>query len=338
MTNAKYLVLAAGLSMACSTSHREVLAPSASVDTTCEGGRATNAAELERFAHCTDIRGNLQVGGVSTLAPLAALRSVGEVGLRDRHDAPHPRASPALAERLSQVREHGGALLQVVDASSDGLQEHEEAPAASASRARRTGTVRSPGGHPVAGALVHAGDAVGLAAESTTVSDEHGRYEIAAGRGLLWATHADWCESQRLYVPSLSEDAPADLVLGATRGRVEVEVVSATGEPVAGAQILFDPASNTRQTTTPLGRLELQRPPAGATTDDSGRCSLLFPEGSETVLLVIAGDLPGWRRSIPTPADGGSLRIELPAPASLTGTCRDEAGQLLPGARLEVTQ
>ena len=76
MTNAKYLVLAAGLSMACSTSHREVLAPSASVDTTCEGGRATNAAELERFAHCTDIRGNLQVGGVSTLAPLAALRSV----------------------------------------------------------------------------------------------------------------------------------------------------------------------------------------------------------------------------------------------------------------------
>jgi Receptor L domain len=75
MTNAKYLVLAAGLSMACSTSHREVTAPSAS-RTICEGGRATNTVELERFAHCTDIRGNLKVGGVSTLAPLATLHSV----------------------------------------------------------------------------------------------------------------------------------------------------------------------------------------------------------------------------------------------------------------------
>jgi len=76
MTRAKLLVLAAGLSMACSTSHREVTAPSASADTTCVGGRATSAVELERFAHCTDIRGNLQIGGVSTLQRLAGLRSV----------------------------------------------------------------------------------------------------------------------------------------------------------------------------------------------------------------------------------------------------------------------
>ena len=267
----------------------------------------------------------------------ATLLAVGLLTV-ERHDVARPMARLALAERPSEAREDDGADLHVVDVAPDEREEHVEAPASNTPRGHRTGTVRSPDGEPVAGALVHAGDALGLGAVSTTVSDERGRYELEAEAGLLWATHADWCESTRVYVLSLSAGAEADLVLGATRGRVAVEVVSATGEPVAGAQLLFDPASHARQTTTPLGRLELQRPPAGATTGEDGRCSLLFPEDSDTVLLVLAGERPGYRRSLPTPAAGGSLRIELPPPGSLTGTCRDEAGQLLPGARVTVSQ
>lgn len=199
------------------------------------------------------------------------------------------------------------------------------------------GTVRTPLGQPLPDACVHVADASD-GTERTTLSDELGRYEIAAAGQLVWATHDEWCESPRLYVASLVDRARADIVLARTRGSAQVEIVDAAGHPVVGARVYVDDSRCSLQSTTPAGTLEAStvRPPA--ITDEEGHCRILFQEQDETELCVVGAELPAWHGYVLTPEKSGFLRIELPRPSSLTGTCRDETGQPLSDACVELIQ
>ena len=237
-------------------------------------------------------------------------------------------AAPALDEvELSALKPSPVAAARRVNVS---------APPA-AVRSRLSGTVRTPDGQPLAGAGVHVAYASAAVAEHTTTTDAHGRYEIPREGELLWAMHPEWCESARQYVPSLHELTELDLFVVPTRGRAEVEVVSHAGQPVAGARVLID-SGGSQQVATAVGTLEFRGAFPEAMTDDAGHCWVHFPEQVETELFVLSLEHPGWRGSVPTPADGGSLRIELPAPAAVLGTCSDESGRPLREAQVEVLQ
>jgi RNA polymerase sigma factor (sigma-70 family) len=200
---------------------------------------------------------------------------------------------------------------------------------------RFSGIVSTPQGTPVAGACVFSGGAEDEPGTPDATTDAAGRFTLEPRGPLLWAAHADWRASPRLFVPSLPA-GPVELRLE-PGVPAEVEVVASTGERVAGALVVLDPARRGRQSARAGGTLSFAGPPERATTDALGRARLAFPPRSAGEILVVPPSGAGWRGSRSFPAAGETLRLELPAPAVLRGRCLDAAGQPL-AARIEVAQ
>lgn len=77
MTSPKIVVLAlATLLAACSGSVTHEARAPRQAGASCKGGSVSGDAELARFARCVTVHGDLDVTGVTTLAPLRALESV----------------------------------------------------------------------------------------------------------------------------------------------------------------------------------------------------------------------------------------------------------------------
>jgi len=76
MTMNKIVLALGALLAACSGSAVPRAAAPAAAATACEGGSVHSDAELERYGHCVTIAGDLDVTGVTSVQPLARLRSV----------------------------------------------------------------------------------------------------------------------------------------------------------------------------------------------------------------------------------------------------------------------
>jgi RNA polymerase sigma-70 factor (ECF subfamily) len=255
--------------------------------------------------------------------------SEGQTILAARPLAPRP----ALTLRKPIERESGASAVptQAIPPPSD--------------RMILTGTVRTPAGDPVPGALVWAAAAGSIVGTRTVQADASGRYRIEPDlHGLLWASHESWGDSRRCYAAWSQEGEDLDLLLTRSAGRLRIGVRSSDGLPVAGARVLLEvgddhtSGSLVTQMHTRRGTLELPSPPAEATTDQAGEAALTLPDEERVPLLVLAPGLPAWSGEVRPARLGDRLVIELPPPASLRGRCTDELGRVLWQARIELLQ
>src|SRR5262245_54489833 len=208
-----------------------------------------------------------------------------------------------------------------------------------------TGTVRTPAGDPVPGALVRAAAAGSIAATRTVEADANGRYQIEPDiHGLLWASHGSWGDSRRCYVAWSGEREDLDLLLTPSVGRLRIGVRSSDGLAVAGARVLLEGGGDytsgrlVTQMQTRRGTLELPSPPVEATTDQAGEAELLLPDEARLPLLVLAPGFPAWSGEVQPAQHEGRLVIDLPQAASLSGRCTDERGRAIWQARIELLQ
>jgi hypothetical protein len=84
MLNKTIALVLASLLAACSSSGMSHLAPGSAAAPACQGGVVHDDAELQHYAGCTSVAGDLDVEGVTTLSPLSDLRNVeGTLRIRD---------------------------------------------------------------------------------------------------------------------------------------------------------------------------------------------------------------------------------------------------------------
>ena len=109
--NAKLILLALStFAAACSTSGQVAVQPSAPASA-CTGGFARGDAELERYAGCTVIAGDLVLEGVTTVEPLSALERVdGTLGIRQTH-ALYSLSGLEHLRRVGELRLEGNRTL-----------------------------------------------------------------------------------------------------------------------------------------------------------------------------------------------------------------------------------
>ena len=240
------------------------------------------------------------------------------------------------------------ALVEPLDSTSilrqDSLREAapllgpEASTAATPSGPRLRGTVREPDGKPRPGAIVHAHRVREEGGGRMAISDELGRYEIAADDAdLVWATHPDWVESAHCYAATSRHLPELDLVLGGTGAPLSVEIVDPTGRAVAGARILVDPRALEVQILTLRGTLEFAAHAPGATTLADGRAELLLPDAPSVEVFVLAEGFAPWNWDV-VRGTTSPLRIVLAEPARVRGRVEDVDGIAARNCRVEALQ
>jgi hypothetical protein len=80
----QFVFLCCALSAACSATNTSGTAPRSAEAASCAGGVAQNDAELRRYEGCREIKGDLLVRNVTSVAPLAALEHL-DGSLRIEH-------------------------------------------------------------------------------------------------------------------------------------------------------------------------------------------------------------------------------------------------------------
>lgn len=201
-----------------------------------------------------------------------------------------------------------------------------------------SGIVRTPDGQPLAGAQVRVSDLGDDEPRYATVTDEEGRFQLHRGGQVIQALHVDWCSSPQRYLASIQDPDRVELRMSPTHGSVQTVVQSHEGRPVPGATVRVLSAERMQQRTTEEGALEVSAAPPVAVTDELGSGMLVLPEDAEIEILVLAPDQPALRASFGLPEPGAPLVLDLPVPLELAGTCRDEYGQPVQRARVEVSQ
>lgn len=219
---------------------------------------------------------------------------------------------------------------------------------------RIRGRVLSFDGRPIAGAPVVLRDRQAQS-RVADVSDEEGRYEVAAA-GL-----EDWIEAlPDGFLPtvphlvcSVEQGRELDLVTVQPAGKLRGRVLDAQGRPVPGAEVvlrmplvtsrvgsllatslrdeLAGRASFGAQATV-QGSLE----PTRCRTDAAGRFVATKPPEEKFVVLVSAPGLPPGLELVEARAGDEDIEIRLAPPASLAGRVQDQEGRPCADALLEL--
>lgn len=160
------------------------------------------------------------------------------------------------------------------------------------------GRVLDSSGHPVAAAGIFLSEQVSGEGSIVAYSDSFGRYSLRNVSSLHYlGARKDGYAPSRLRLLLGSPDArhEIDLLLPEPGGALEGTVVSASGAPIEGAAVVFDP-ENLAAGDTGYGRDDLAAVPHSTTTDAVGRYRF--------------GGLPQGSFAVKAHADGYSIATE----------------------------
>lgn len=203
------------------------------------------------------------------------------------------------------------------------------------------GTVRLPGGAPVAGASVRVSwpNRRELGYE-VACTDPTGRFRIEHVDPYAWiGAVADGRHTRSLQsFGELGADGlvrSLDLILHPLDRVLHGTVTDAEGNPIAGAEIVPEGIGSEPRRQDARGLWTVRHVPEGVRADAAGAFALPFDSGWK-VDYVVRVDAPGFaHQCIPitlVQRNEGNVQLVLPREARITGTVRDRLGEVNAGA------